>query len=165
MELADGGQKDATIPQDLSRGRAQGVAPLDAKRDRHSLRRRAQHHRTPRRRVTTTRDGGCHYEPGDIHGQRSLRHRPTHGHCGKSHGRARHREHQALRCLTKSMSQPGQQCRKKPGTRTWSQRRRRCHRTNPWYTNRRRCGHQDRQPRTGAVHPPLLNTRPWMQAQ
>ena len=167
MESADGGQQDATRPQDIFRGRTQGVAPLTAKRDWHSLRRRAQRHRTPRQQVLTTRDSGRHREPGDSHGQRLRRHFPTHSHGGTAHCRACHHEHQARRFLANSTSHPGRKRKTKPGTRRRSQRRRRSrrHRTNPWSTNRRKCDHQDQQTRPGAAYTLLLDMRLRMQAQ
>ena len=163
MEPADGGQQDATRPQDLFRGRAQGVAPFAAKRDWHSLRRRTQRHCTPRGRVPTERDGGCDCEPGDSHGQRLRRHRPTNGHGGKAQCRAFHREHQACRDITISTIQPGQQWRTNLGTRTRIQRQSRRHHTKPWSTNRRRYGHQKQKTRTGVAHPLLLDMQPRMQ--
>ena len=163
--LADSEQQDATRPQDLFSSRAKGVAPLAAKQDRNSLRWCAQRNRTPRRRVPTARDGGRDREPGGIHGQRLCHHCPTNGHGGKAHDRACHCEHQARCKIISSMSQPGQQWRTKPGTRTRSQRQRRRHHTNPWSANRHRYSHQNRKTRPGAAHPLLLDMRPRMKAQ
>ena len=167
MESADGGQQDATRPQDLFCGRAQGVAPFAAKRDWHSLRRRVQRHCTPRQRLPTARYGGYDRKPGDSHGQKLCCHRPTNGHGGKAQCRSFHREHQARRDITISTIQPGRQWRTNPGTRTRTriQRQSRRHHTNPWSTNRRRYGHQKQKTRPGVAHPILLDMRHRMQAQ
>ena len=165
MESEDGGHQEATTPEDLFRSCAQGVAPLAEKRDLHSLRRRTQRHRTPIQWAPTTRDSGRHREPGNIHGQGSSRHRPTHFHSGKAHGRARHRKHQNCLCPENSTIQPGRPWRTKPRTQSQRRRQRRRHHTNPWSTNRRQCIHQGRQTRLVSTHPLLLDMRPQMQAQ
>ena len=159
----DGGQQDTTRPQDLFHGRAQGVAPLAAKQDWYSLRRRTQRHCTPRQRVLTARDGGHDCEPGDSYGQRLRRHCPTNDHGGKPHGIAYHREHQVRRGITNSTSQPGCQWKTNPGMR--SQRWRRRHHTNPWSSKQRRYGHQNRKTIPGSAHPLLMDMRSRMQTQ